>query len=49
LFPEEHTSYTAAAVLLVVDGITQTTQASDLFAPQRLKSRTHTWHSDRLR
>ena len=32
--PDEHTSYTAAAVLLAVDGITQTTQASDLFAPQ---------------
>ena len=31
--PDEHTSYTAAAVLLAVDGITQTTQASDLFAP----------------
>ena len=32
--PDEHTSYTAAAVHLAVDGITQTTQASDLFAPQ---------------
>ena len=31
--PDEHSSYTAAAVLLAVDGITQTTQASDLFAP----------------
>ena len=32
--PDEHTTYTAAAVVLAVDGITQTTQASDLFAPQ---------------
>ena len=32
--PDEHSSYTAAAVLLAVDGITQTTQASDLFAPR---------------
>jgi hypothetical protein len=32
LFPfEEHTSYTAAAVLLAVDAITRTTSASDLF------------------
>ncbi len=34
LFPfDEHTSYTAAAVLLAVDGITQCSPASDLFAP----------------
>ena len=32
--PDEHSSYTAAAVLLAVDGITQCTQASDLFAPR---------------
>jgi hypothetical protein len=32
LFPfDEHTSYTAAAVILAVDAITQTTQAADLF------------------
>ena len=32
LFPfDEHTSYTAAAVLLAVDAITRTTQASNLF------------------
>jgi len=32
LFPfDEHTSYTAAAVILAVDAITQTTQASNLF------------------
>ncbi len=35
LFPfDEHTSYTAAAVLLAVDAITQTTPASDIFAPK---------------
>jgi hypothetical protein len=34
LFPfDEFTSYTAAAVLLAVDGITQASPASDLFAP----------------
>ncbi|WP_083914862.1 hypothetical protein [Ilumatobacter nonamiensis] len=34
LFPfEEHTSYTAAAVILAVDAITSTTQASKLFIP----------------
>ena len=32
LFPfDEHTSYTAAAVILAVDAITQTTQAANLF------------------
>ena len=32
LFPfDEHTSYTAAAVILAVDAITRTTQASNLF------------------
>ena len=32
LFPfDEHTSYTAAAVILAVDAITHTTQASTLF------------------
>lgn len=34
LFPfDEHTSYTAAAVILAVDAITGTTQASNLFVP----------------
>ena len=34
LFPfDEHTSYTAAAVILAVDAITKTTQASNLFVP----------------
>jgi len=33
LFPfDEHTSYTAAAVILAVDAITATTPAADLFA-----------------
>ena len=32
--PDEHSSYTAAAVPLAVHGITQCTQASDLFAPR---------------
>jgi hypothetical protein len=32
LFPfDEHTSYTAAAVILAIDSITQTTQAANLF------------------
>ena len=35
LFPfEEHTSYTAAAVILAADAITRTTQASGLFIPE---------------
>jgi hypothetical protein len=36
LFPfDEHTSYTAAAIVLAVDGITQTTQASNLFVDRQ--------------
>ena len=35
LFPfDEHTSYTAAAIIIAIDTITQTTQASDLFVPR---------------
>jgi hypothetical protein len=35
LFPfDEHTSYTAAAVVLAVDAITRTTPASDVFVPR---------------
>jgi hypothetical protein len=34
LFPfDEHTSYTAAAVVLAVDAITRATPASDVFVP----------------
>jgi hypothetical protein len=34
LFPfDEHTSYTAAAVVLAVDAITGSSPASDLFRP----------------
>lgn len=36
VFPfDEHTSYTAAAVIIAVDAITATTPASDLFTPLR--------------